>query len=238
MKYLATLGAVCAIGLGAMAGQAQADIYHFTQTGTIHSGSDTQGLFGNAGADLAGQAYSVTFTFDPGLLEFNSVDDAAFQVRGYMGDTGIAKVTIGGASYSYTVDGPYGFTFGNFKGNPAITGGWEYAVSTALYGSHSNLALGIVSATDFRGAIDLSTLYDYALTDADRTFNGPESSYWEGSDFKFAFRPDAISLTSEPGTLAPPAPVPEPASWALMIAGFGLAGGVMRTRRRLVGEPA
>ena len=29
--------------------------------------------------------------------------------------------------------------------------------------------------------------------------------------------------------------VPEPATWAMMIAGFGLAGGAIRTRRRLAG---
>lgn len=36
----------------------------------------------------------------------------------------------------------------------------------------------------------------------------------------------------------PPAPVavPEPASWAMMIAGFGLVGGTMRLRRRSVGR--
>ena len=30
-------------------------------------------------------------------------------------------------------------------------------------------------------------------------------------------------------------PVPEPATWAMMIAGFGLAGGAIRARRRLMG---
>jgi hypothetical protein len=32
----------------------------------------------------------------------------------------------------------------------------------------------------------------------------------------------------------PAAPVPEPATWAMMIAGFGLAGAVMRRRRAVV----
>ncbi len=34
------------------------------------------------------------------------------------------------------------------------------------------------------------------------------------------------------GTVANAAPVPEPASWALMIGGFALAGGMLRNRRR------
>lgn len=40
MKQFATLGAVCAIGLSALAGQAQADIYVFTHSGTVESGID------------------------------------------------------------------------------------------------------------------------------------------------------------------------------------------------------
>ena len=48
--------------------------------------------------------------------------------------------------------------------------------------------------------------------------------------------PPGVSFTSGSGVfLQPPATgaVPEPASWAMMIAGFGLAGGVMRRKRRL-----
>jgi hypothetical protein len=43
------------------------------------------------------------------------------------------------------------------------------------------------------------------------------------------------SYSSESGDLYPtsiPSPVPEPASWAMLIAGFGLTGGAMRRRRQ------
>nr|WP_310522880.1 PEPxxWA-CTERM sorting domain-containing protein [Polymorphobacter sp.] len=38
-------------------------------------------------------------------------------------------------------------------------------------------------------------------------------------------------IISFPGPLPPPPGVPEPASWALMIAGFGAVGGLLRRRR-------
>lgn len=54
---------------------------------------------------------------------------------------------------------------------------------------------------------------------------GPHSIFVEGS---WGERGGAYS-----GTLNYlPAAVPEPAAWALMIAGFGLVGGTMRSRRR------
>nr|WP_084192404.1 PEPxxWA-CTERM sorting domain-containing protein [Parasphingorhabdus marina] len=32
--------------------------------------------------------------------------------------------------------------------------------------------------------------------------------------------------------------VPEPATWAMMIGGFGLVGGAMRRRKKLTAQPA
>jgi len=52
--------------------------------------------------------------------------------------------------------------------------------------------------------------------------------------FRFDSLPDGLSLSSASGlfltNIAPPA-VPEPASWALMISGFGLVGAACRQRR-------
>jgi hypothetical protein len=52
----------------------------------------------------------------------------------------------------------------------------------------------------------------------------------EGADFEFIFEDDG-SVSYRVVT----APVPEPASWALMLAGFGLAGAALR-RRQTIGD--
>lgn len=43
-----------------------------------------------------------------------------------------------------------------------------------------------------------------------------------------------MSFTMTPASYQPPTAVPEPASWAMLIAGFGLTGAAMRRRRRMV----
>jgi len=231
MKYFATFGAVCAFSLSALASQAQADIYHLTQTGTVGSGIDTRGLFGGDGADLTGRAYSVTFTFDSTLLSSFAIDEPSFQARQYSGDIGIAEIIIDGASYSFDVGGFNQFIFYNLKFDPSLTSGWAYVTSATMSGAGGSVALSVGSATNYLGSLDLGEPYTYTLSDADRAFDAT-SNYWDGGDFRFAFRAETMSLSSEPGTLAPVGEAPEPASWAIMIIGFAGMGSTLRRRRR------
>gem|GEM_PF-5718092 len=66
------------------------------------------------------------------------------------------------------------------------------------------------------------------------TGNGGIIDYSNTAAFSFVL-PDGVGFTSQSGVLltgAPAATVPEPSSWALMIIGFGVAGGMARTRRK------
>ncbi|WP_296597976.1 PEPxxWA-CTERM sorting domain-containing protein [Phenylobacterium sp.] len=71
---------------------------------------------------------------------------------------------------------------------------------------------------------------------------GSISSFGGGGDQPEAFKPfgpgpsDIGGPNDSPndGPVGEPSPAPEPAAWALMIAGFGMAGATLRQRRRVV----
>lgn len=52
------------------------------------------------------------------------------------------------------------------------------------------------------------------------------------------FDPDSVGFINFVNLNPNPGAVPEPASWAMMIAGFGMAGGALRRTRRSLGNPA
>jgi hypothetical protein len=59
-------------------------------------------------------------------------------------------------------------------------------------------------------------------------FNPP---FWSGTGYDLNFVP-GTTYTGRRGTQISVAAIPEPASWAMLIAGFGLTGAVMRRRRQ------
>ena len=68
--------------------------------------------------------------------------------------------------------------------------------------------------------------FHYSLT-AEGTTNGGERGFvaFLGDPFDFSARPDNLVLSLAPSTAAP-----EPATWALMIVGFGLVGALAARR--------
>jgi hypothetical protein len=74
-------------------------------------------------------------------------------------------------------------------------------------------------------AFDTKSLYFYALSGGSLTF-----SFWTASNDNVGPILDNVSLD----IAAPGAAVPEPATWAMMIGGFALAGAAMRRRQTAV----
>jgi hypothetical protein len=121
--------------------------------------------------------------------------------------------------------------FDVFLGNDGevFHSGWTTARATAEPG------VGL-----FSGTMNLEHNTFELLVSAEsilRAHSGQDADFSHTASIHF-FLPQGVTLTSESGffegfSTAAVDGVPEPATWALMLAGFGLSGGVLRRRRSL-----
>ncbi len=144
--------------------------------------------------------------------------------------------TIGGVDFAYTDVNVGDYGYGN---------GTNYAGSYVGVGfaSPGSFTLGFEGAQRYFGLLITSSDPTNALTfysGETAVFSYAVGSNFSGSSFvNFAFGSqsfDSVVFTAGPGTGFESdnhtiAAVPEPATWALMIGGFGLVGGTLRRRR-------
>lgn len=224
-------GALVAAGLLAGA-PASASIMIATYQGTVVNGQDAAGVFGKPGTDLAGLTYVQGFTYDTALgTRFSSatsdevnggaavsttspITDAWVIINGVthhqaIGYSGGAFVSQDAAHIQEFSAGFWGsFDERSFAGvnvSPAPPPSLETAFSRTLSFTGCGVFLNCGGTAAFIDSGDLSTYAYYAN-----------------------FNPTSVSVVP----LAAPGGVPEPATWALMILGFGLAGGMLRARPR------
>ena len=112
---------------------------------------------------------------------------------------------------------------GNYSQIPGNTGPVNYLADFTFYDSSFD---GGFYATNFYDGNDLLT------TDGAQLFGGTVAAptFSSGNYTLTDFNDRSISYNLSIASAAMPA-VPEPASWALMIVGFGAVGGAMRYRR-------
>lgn len=200
-----------------------AGTFVITYKGTVASGTDPLGIFG--GGTLDGFAFTAEYTLTyPGGDTINVVGtEASGYIDTYGYDAGnplIGKLIINGLSYQ--VEGYYGYAY---QGNN-WAGGYDqvfHNVDSAGFVEYLNTNI-YTTATDFISTRDLTAPLDYTVQPggvAAGVFrmvgaNGLNSPYTEGS-----LSPTSVSIRE----------IPEPATWAMMIVGFGVVGGAMRRRR-------
>ncbi|HMI20670.1 MAG TPA: PEPxxWA-CTERM sorting domain-containing protein, partial [Sphingomonas sp.] len=117
-----------------------------------------------------------------------------------------------------------------------------------LLGSWSNLAANVSGFGNAGAPVSVSGLTDITLSAGGQYFleasaEGANAGFWYNStngnsgptlyvdyDYLTQYPQGAFALQGTPA--ADTGSVPEPASWALMLGGFGLVGGVLRSSRK------
>jgi hypothetical protein len=232
MLKMMTVGAA-ALAMAAPAAAAPATV---TVTGTVMSGFDPVGTFGAAGANLAGQAFSAVFTIEakPASTALGT-DSSAYLFGRDAASPLSAALTIGSATYNFA---------GSFSGlarasDAAGQGGTDllyYMVedtdpallppdNTLFYVGFDTLRDVIGQAT--YGAADVAglSLADNAKGQVRIANRDAATGRYGASTFA------DLAVTSIRAQMA--APVPEPATWAMMVTGFAMAGVALRRRRRV-----
>ena len=211
--------------------QASAAIMDATYTGTVSSGIDTLGLFGAAGANLAGSSWVVTYTYDTSLGYSKSSPYENYVYGGInYGNTspvlstmitinGVGKVVVG--SYSgFDIGYNNGFHTGNNSGystqhhiaENSGSGSHEYLINY-IYNYNASLLASIT--TPFTHTVDAN----------DSAYGTYYLANGTGSESIFAHV--ATLTVSEHGVAA----VPEPSTWAMMLLGFAGVGFVAYRRK-------
>ena len=118
----------------------------------------------------------------------------------------------------------------NFTGNSVIN---PFSFTAADANANSALVYSIGS-TSF-GPNAASTLNGFAFQAADQTFavfGGSATGGCDGIGTCFSIFEGGVSTqTASVGTIRQTGGAPEPATWAMMILGFGIAGGALRRQR-------
>lgn len=158
------------------------------------------------------------------LPDFTPSQDVTFTSPGGTGQgygfdyTGVATATAGLSFLTYgVVNGHYALTFTG-GGTNLVDNGGRFFSSVVIDGNWSDAASRTLASFDPGYSIDQNFIYDSV---SNKTTFTIETTNYQANNPTISF-----SLL---GALAPS--VPEPATWAMMIVGFGAIGASLRRRR-------
>lgn len=244
--------ALALIACAALAGPAVATTvvtsYAITYQGHVYSGSDRYGLFGEPNADLTNRAFTAVFTlglpatgslvnniYAPGSWRIGEVGGGcALDSRfcGYASPLS-ARLTIAGVALD--INGLAGGWCALLDADPpsvmddAICLAFQYGGVAKQITLQGDVIAGLGGMIDdpYIGSALASADYvvDHVVDDDNNTYLDVYGH--DGGRSFVSMITDRVTIGLAP--VAPPA-VPEPSTWALMIAGLGLTGRAMRRR--------
>jgi len=214
--------AVAACIMGAMPALAT-DFVTVTYTGTAR-GKDVDGAFGARNAILSGALFTATYVFDPtiGNVFHGPTQDFAEGGSNYGVATPLISATLQINGHSLSVGGS---AFGEISDSQSDTSSQQYVSA-----GNGRLSLfNYVTNYSFADFGDVG-FYDF---DADLVgVDDSEGALFQSNGTPLIFTNRHLTISGFGPRPVVALPTPEPASWAMMLAGFGLVGGALRQRRR------
>jgi PEP-CTERM motif len=208
------------IAILGFASPASAELVSVTYWGTVHHGYDQTGVFGPAGADLAGDSYVAHYVFDTAL----GVITKEPGWKGAQGGNFFSPTNPAGPDFAASPLVSASVTINGHSVN--IGGGYDDSISGGPSIGEAAYAVGLYSESwdsinpnpAFPSSITGPFTYDIPA------FAGTAGFFVIATDDKKA-QATIYSLTRL--TIEPVEAVPEPSTWAMMLIGFmglGYAG--------------
>ena len=239
------LAAAAAAGLIALAQPASATVMVATYTGTVMTGQDLTGEFGSQ-VNLSGLSYVATFRYDTALGSTGFSSPPTFDERAGGSSywlSGFASPILEG---TLTLEGvTRGFSFDSL-GDVSMASGTTTvpAPDTYSYFFAGGNGTEVAPGGQVQSGLSMSIYTPFGATSVSDPFSaslGSSLAPYSIGGFSIIDQPDLggpTYLHNASATLAPEtvsiavASVPEPGTWALMLAGFAGLGIALRTQRR------
>ena len=132
--------------------------------------------------------------------------------------------------------GTFANLYFDLDGNNGATSDIGFEITNGLLAIYPNTFPVPISYSANGGVIEFSipnTVFATVLAGAPAPYADKHLTLRMSQSFGYSV---AVADGQGLGTVTLGGPVPEPATWAMMIAGFGLVGAGLRRRRRLVGQ--
>jgi hypothetical protein len=213
------LAAAAAAAMCMAAGSAGATVYTITFDGTFTSGTDVGGDFGAAGANLAGDAFALTATYDDSLGSQNAPGATSGGFEGLPTPTLSSGFTVNGVTLP--IDGSSSSYYVRYLPIP----GGAYAVVQLDSPVNAIRIAADGPVTALSGGLTWDGTGQF-FDDTGGTISLVDGLYGRLTVDEVTVTPVADPNIFTQGTLA----IPEPATWMLLLLGIGLMGLTLRRR--------